>query len=184
MEKLLLRLPVWFHPQKILLSIGAILITFNLAYASHVHSLIKAVRYPFFSVTIDQVTWESYEDIFDWILKHTEAGDVIASGLDTMIYVYTGRQGLRPFLSSPASMFYGQKHIPPLGSLEEMVHTMKSTGTRYLVELPMPVFSEYKYFAKLIAELKEKQPCFLNQVYEGKDNRFVVYKIECKQGLD
>jgi hypothetical protein len=178
MEKIFLRLPARFHPRKILLSIGAILITFNLAYASHVHSLTKIRNYPFFSPTIDQVKWESYEDIFDWILKHTEADDIIASGLDTMIYLYTGRQGFRPFRASPISIFYGQTHISPLGSLEEMVHTIKSTDTRYLVELPMPGFSEYKHFANAVAELREKRPGFLSQIYEGKDRRFVVYKIE------
>ena len=55
--------------------------------ASHVHSLIK-FAYPFFSPTIDRGAWESYEDIFAWILKHTEADDRYCYGLDTMIYIH------------------------------------------------------------------------------------------------
>lgn len=177
-ENIFLRLPAWFHRRKILLSIGAILITFNLANALHVHSLIKVAKYPFFSPTIDRSTWESYEDIFDWISKHTEVDDVIASGLDTMIYIYTGRRGFRPFPVNPTSIYYGQKHLPPLESMEAAVHTIKVTGTRYLIDLPLPGFAEYQHFAKAIAELKEEQPGFLRQVYEGKDKRFVVYKFE------
>jgi len=52
------------------------------------------------------------------------------------------------------------------------------------IDLPLPGFAEYQHFAKAIAELRENHHGFLNDVYVSKDNRFIVYEIECEQGSD
>lgn len=121
--------------------------------------------------------WSAYERVFDWLRTHARSGDVVASGLDSMIYLYTGLHSFRPFTPSAVALFYGGKQ-PPLGSLDTLVQTLRKHRTRFLVRLPLPGFSEEQPFLDLLAELQTRDPDWLTIAYESDDGRFVVFELQ------
>jgi hypothetical protein len=151
-------------------------LTVNLTFMARITQLSRSEHYPLIGPLKEEVAWQSYEDIFRWIKSYTKPSDVIASGLDTMIFLYTGRQAFRPFQGRPVSLFYGGKD-PALGSWEEILHFLKRYKARFLVQVPMPMFSEEKPLCAVIEQLASRCPGLLKVVYVAPDNRFLIYEI-------
>ena len=154
-----------------------ILLGFNITLVHRAVAVSQSMHYPYVERMKEPLSWSSYEGIFKWITAHTRPQDVIASGLDTMIYLYTNRCTFRPFVGRPASLFYGDKG-PPLGSVEEMIRFIKIYKARYLVHTPMPLFSEEKPMDEFVDQVQRKYPGWLKPVYLGEDNRFVVFELQ------
>ena len=164
---------------KILFICYIIILSINFALVYQVGKRARSMCYPSVYTMKEPVAWSSYKDIFHWINNHTLPDDVIASGLDSMVYLYTGRQAFRPFMMNPMALFYFQQ-IPPW-TMKDFIHILKIFQPKYLIETPMPWFSEEKPFSKIINETILSYPSLLKKVYEEKDKRFVVYQIEPNQ---
>lgn len=176
----------WPHPRWLTSIFLAAVLTLNLIFMAHSTKLSGSGHYPLIVPLKKEVAWRSYEDIFHWIKAHTKPSDVIASGFDSMIFLYTGRQAFRPFQGRPASLFYGEED-PPLGSWEEIFHFLERYKARFLVQVPMPGFSEDKPFVAAIEQIVSRCPGLLNLVHVAPDTRFKIYEIcwtqavSCKQ---
>ena len=120
--------------------------------------------------------WSHYEEMFQWIKRHSNPDDLFATGMDPMLYLYTERSVIRPFAEKPASMFY-QDTAPPIGSLEEIMGNIQSYKPQYLALFPMPRFGAEIPYTQFIVESQKKYPGWLKRVYIGKDERFVIWKI-------
>jgi hypothetical protein len=153
-----------------------ILLVFNLKQLYQIGSMEKALHYPLVSTLEEPVSWSSYQDIFHWVNTHTLAEDTIACGLDSMLYLYTGRRAIRPFMMNPMALFYFQ-NIPPW-TTEKLLHLLASFKPQYLIQTPMPYFSEAKPFVKVINETIQKYPGLLTSVYVGADKRFIIYRLQ------
>jgi hypothetical protein len=153
-----------------------IVIIINLFFMAHTVKLNQEEHYPFWLPIGKAVAWQSYENIFQWLRGNSQPGDVIASGLDTMIFLYTGRQAIRPFQGRPASLVYGGDG-PALGSSEEVLGILRHYQARYLVQVPMPGFPEEKPFNITMGQLLSKYPGLLRLVYVAPDRRFMIYEI-------
>ena len=99
-----------------------------------------------------------------------------------MVYLYTDLRAFRPFAPSAASLFYGAD-LPPLGTIEDLARTLRIHQPRYLLQLPMPGFSEEEPFAELIEELKSEYPGWLAPAYQSNDQRFVIYELQPEKQL-
>ena len=122
------------------------------------------------------VRWNSYKNLFEWLKMNTSSEETIAYGLDTMAYLYTGRSGIRPFFSRPTSLFYGDDY-PATGTVKELGIILNLYRPKYLVQTPMPYFSEEKPFDVLLDNLLKDCPNCLVPAYIGKDSRFKVYEV-------
>jgi hypothetical protein len=122
------------------------------------------------------VSWNSYENIFNWLKINTSPKETIAYGFDTMAYLYTGRSGIKPFLSRPASLFYSDDY-PVTGTTKELGIILYLYTPKYLVQTPMPRFLEEKPFNALIDNLIKECPNCLVPAYIGKDPRFKIYEV-------
>jgi hypothetical protein len=140
----------------------------------------RETGYPLLSRLHPSVSWSSYEAVFNWLKSHTSPEETIASGLDTMIYLYTGRRAIRPFVGRPASMFYEDASQSP-GTPEDLLQVMKIYRSLYLVSTPMPGFGEEKPFRELLQKLRQEHPGVLQPVFVGEDPRFVIFAV--KSGL-
>lgn len=125
----------------------------------------------------EPVQWSSYLKVFNWIKTHTEASDVIASGFDSMIYLYTDRVAFRPYMVHPVSLFYGGDS-PPLGELNDFYKIMRCYKAKYLVQTAMPGSKEEKPLNRLIEQVRTQNPKWLRPVYTGEDSRFVIYELQ------
>lgn len=140
------------------------------------YELSRRTGYPYTGIPAEPVTWRSYEDVFEWLRTHAQPEDVVASGFDSMIYLYTDLRAFRPFTPCAASLFYGAK-LPPVGTSDDLVETLRIHQPRYLVQLPLPGFSEDEPFAELVGELHREYPEWLTTAYQSDDRRFVVFEL-------
>jgi hypothetical protein len=122
------------------------------------------------------VSWSSFTETFEWMRSHVREDEVVAGGLDPMLYLYTGRQAFRPWVHRPEALFYGSS-LPKVGSPDEFVTILRSHGARYLVMLPLNFFSEQKPIVDVVRQVQEHYPALLVPVYQGADPRFKVFEI-------
>ena len=117
------------------------------------------------------LSWLAYEDLFSWIRLNTEKDDVVASGMDTMIALYTQRTAFRPYVYRPAEQLYGR---PPKTTdrAAEFLEILKRNRATYLVDLPVAA-----PFERLVKQVSESHPQNLVPVYRGLDPRFTVFQI-------
>jgi hypothetical protein len=132
--------------------------------------------YALMKVTDTPVAWASYARTLAWVRQNSEPDDVVASGLDSMVALYTDRQAFRPFVYNPGRLFYGQG-APHLMTVEELVAILKRSRPRYLMHTPMPGFAEEKLLAEVLDELRRRHPGWLGVAYEDADQRFVVFEL-------
>jgi hypothetical protein len=138
--------------------------------------LSRSYGYPYTISWDHPAGWKDYEEVFQWLQINTKPDDIIASGLDTMIYLYTGRQAFRPFAHRPESLFYGASPAAT-GTVIEFFSLLDSVGANYLVMFPMLDFSEKEPFEKLVVEAQKEHPDRLTPLYQLKDKRFIIFKV-------
>lgn len=153
-----------------------VLIGINIRASYQIGKMNRDMSYPYPAISKESVSWSSYSSIFHWINDHTQPGDVMASGLDTMVYLYTGRRSFRPFAMNPMSLFYLQDSRPM--DTAALIGILKNYQPKYLIQTPMPIFSEEKPFSNIITQAILKYPGLLKTVYVGEDKRFIIYKIQ------
>ncbi len=174
-RKLLNCLPLWKRSLWPALVLGGLLVFTNLLAVQRVYQNYRQSHYPVLVSKVESLNWQSYQEIFAWIKQNTRPGEVIAYGLDSMLYLYTGRQAFRPFLIKPEVLFYGAKSNP--GDLREFRNFLEVYRPGYLLKTPLPDFSEAKPFANLLREVHERHPGWLTPVFQGQDGRFRIYRI-------
>ncbi len=160
------------------LLLGVFLVAANLIETNHVSLNNNKNQYPFVGFRGDEagiLHWSSYQEVFAWINQNTRRDEVIAGGLDSMLYLYTGRKAFRPFVMRPEALFYGGRTTS--GGIPELANFLKLYRPSYLIQTPMPGFGEEKPFAELLQEVQEQCPGWLTLVYEGNDERFRIYRI-------
>lgn len=153
-----------------------ILLGINLALIYQIGKINRSMGYPYPATLKESVSWSSYLSIFHWINHRTRPNDIIASGLDTMVYLYTNRRSFRPFAMNPLSLFYSHNLRPMV--MADLIHILKAYQPQYLIQTPMPGFSEEKPFSKIINETLVKYLGLLKTVYVDKDKRFLIYEIQ------
>lgn len=171
-----IRTPVLRHAGTAVL---AILILFNVGsvYQDILES--RANRYPAYMLNYGSpaVHWSDYEEMFLWIRARSSPGDLFICAADPMLYLYTGRRSFRPYVSRPGSMFYDDP-APAYGTLGEVLANIRSYRPQYLVLAPTPGFSEEISYSQFLTESQRKYPGWLECVYQGKDKRFAIWKIQ------
>ncbi|MGE5837578.1 MAG: hypothetical protein ACM4AI_24110, partial [Acidobacteriota bacterium] len=163
-------------------SAAAIVLALNLVFDVTTGRVSRQVGYPYHFApgVIDQsaqpVAWTGFEDMFRWVQSHVGQNDVVASGLDTMLSLYTGRAAFRPWVHRPEALFYGSPRAKT-GTPEEFLTILKDHRARYLVTFPMEGFSEADPFNDLVQRVLEEHPGVLTPAYQGADPRFTAYEI-------
>jgi hypothetical protein len=151
-------------------------ITANVGYSALYGRISHQTGYAYGSVPKSPVMWSSYQRVFVWLRTHTGPHDLVASGLDSMVSLYTDRPAVRPFVHRPLSLFYGDKR-PATGTVEEFTNILRTTHARYVVELPMPGFAEEQPLRDLIDSWRTNNQNSSVLVYEDMDPRFKIFEV-------
>jgi hypothetical protein len=137
----------------------------------------RTTGYPRFRTRNDSNPWAGYVAVFDWVKQHTDSDDIIASGMDPMVYLYTNRRAVRPFATLPSVQLYGAS-TGHSASLEEFLDVLVNTPVRYVVRVPMPDYSEEPILDDLIARLRQQAAgCLYPRFTDPEDSRYVVYEV-------
>jgi hypothetical protein len=154
----------------------ALALAANLVVTLQVGLLYRETNFPFPTFPDRPVHWRSYEAVFDWIRQNTAATDRVGSALDTMVFLYTGRQAIRPFRYSPERLFYG---VPgsKSGAAEEVFKSLADNGVRFLTLFPIPGYAAETSIGEVVAEMRRRHPDRLFVRYVAPDPRFVVFEV-------
>ena len=155
----------------------AVALVTNFLVAGEFGRLLRAGEFPYPMLPERLVAWRSYEDVFAWLRDHSRPDDRIASALDSMVYLYTGRQSFRPFRHLPERLFYFVPG-PKSGTADEVFEAMTTNRARFLTLMPIPGFEAELSFSQLVAELRRERPGQVVPVYVGRDPRFVVFELK------
>jgi len=122
--------------------------------------------------------WPGFTETFGWIRANTAASDVLATPYDPMYYLYTGRQGVRPWLYKPSTYFYPYKHgFADLGDVDRIRQELDRLGVRYLVIDPLDGYAEEESSARHFEHLLESYPAKPELVFTSSDGRHWVYRL-------
>jgi hypothetical protein len=155
---------------------AGLLVSTNLVMTHRNYQANWKAGYPYLFVPETPAKWSSYQEIFRWVREHTQTSEVIAYGFDSMLYLYTGRKGFRPFVMRPNVLFYGGK--ASLGKIAELKKFLHVYRPGYLINTPMPGFSEEKPFTELLHKVQERYPGWFKMVFRGSDPRFIIFKVD------
>jgi hypothetical protein len=140
---------------------------------------VRHTGFPLAQLTDAPVAWSSYERTFSWLRANSQAQDIIASGVDSMVALYTDRRAFRPIAYNPGRLFYGENGDALLAT-QEVAAILKRYRPRYLVQSPMPDVADEKLLAQALHELRELYPDWLEVAYQDTDTRFVVFELDWK----
>ncbi len=90
-----------------ILLLGSLLLSSNMLMVYLYCQKYQQDSYPAVNLTNSYPPWSAYLEVFDWIRRNTQPREIIGYGMDTMLYLYTGRQSFRPFVMQPLGLFYG-----------------------------------------------------------------------------
>jgi hypothetical protein len=152
------------------------IITANVWAEADLASIAHASGYSYGFAPDDPVSWASYQRSFEWLRAHTRETDIVASGFDSMVSLYTERAAFRPFRHRPLSLIYGDK-TPAVGTVEEFSEILKTQRANYVLKCPLPGLEIEKPFAALIASWRAQIPNDSRLVYEDKDPRFMIFEV-------
>jgi hypothetical protein len=88
--------------------------------------------------------WSGFEETFTWLKQNTPRDAQLGSVFDSMYYLYTGREGLRPWIQRSETYFYPYGHaVPSVGDAHSVAQELDVLGIDYLVidpsgDLPEP----------------------------------------------
>ena len=173
--RLVHKYPYLVRHKWVLMSCLGLLLTFNIGSIYRIGRINGITKYQCVIPPTNLIYWTSFENIFNWVSDNTKPNDVIASGLDTMMYLYTNRRSIRPFVMSPDLLFYGQDSQP--FEVEDLVRFLKSYRAKFLVDTPMLGFAEEKTFSEVVQKTQREYPDQVKTVYIGEDNRFKIFRI-------
>jgi hypothetical protein len=129
-------------------------------------------------IEYDLPSWSNFEQLFGWVRQHSSADDVLASGLDTMLFLYTDRHAIRPFEPQPTALFYGDSR-PGAGTVEQFARALRQHHVKFFVRLPMHNFAEEGPLDRLVTETRQKFPGCLSEVYRlPDDRRFAAFAVQ------
>jgi 4-amino-4-deoxy-L-arabinose transferase-like glycosyltransferase len=155
-----------------------VLLGFNVQQVYQVGRMARAIHYPLLTEMPEPISWSSYQEVFHWVNTHTTSADTLAAGLDSMLYLYTGRRAWRPFMMNPMALFYSQNG--PAWTRRDFLHSLKFAQPQYLILTPMPWYNEEKPFAEVVKETIQKYPGLFKTVYVGQDKRFIIYRLQAE----
>jgi hypothetical protein len=130
----------------------------------------------------DQVhALEEKKQAYQWIRENTGPNDRIAAWEDGLMYLYTGRQGLRPFQPLPQD-FYMDDRESLRRDLAHMCDASRHAGVRYwlLAKDDFLVASNIDRIDARVAEVVAVLPV----VFRSKDDFVRVFDASCMTDLD
>jgi hypothetical protein len=160
------------------MAICAVAVVGNLSLVHRVSAAAHELAYPVDGVPAagnehTPGAWREYQQLFSWIRERTPQDAIVASGLDSMVFLYTDRQAFRPFVYRPEALYVGQH--AGLGTVEELAAFLEQGRASYHVLLPG--YADWRELARLTGQLAEARRGLLRPVYQGADKRFVIYAV-------
>jgi hypothetical protein len=124
-------------------------------------------------------SWAGFEETFDWIRRNTDPGERLGTIFDPMYYLYTGRQGVRPWIHQPETYFYPYAHATPaVGDPSTVAAELGRLGITYLVLDPPQGYAEGDAAIGLMRAIIRLPSVNGTLVFASRDGRHEVYRLQ------
>ena len=153
-----------------ILLLGGLLLSSNLLTVYLCYQRYQQDGYPTVKLIKSYAPWSAYLQVFDWIRKNTGPEEIIGCSMDTMLYLYTGRQSFRPFVMQPLTLFYGGATTSD--GIMELKEILELYRAKYIVQTPMPEFDDH------IRKAQKLYPDWLTPVFLGHNKQFRIFRIQ------
>ena len=101
-----------------------------------------------------QDDWAEFEQVIAWIEENTPPDAVLASNLDPLLFLYTGRKAVRPFEANPVELYYLRRpEGEPLGPPTELARRLNGAGADYVITTPGTCFREKQHLERQLVAL-------------------------------
>jgi hypothetical protein len=114
------------------------------------------------------------EEASDWIGNNTEKEDVIASHLDPLVYLLSGRHAVNVACANPFDLKDGLRNVY---DEDDILMAIKKYDVSYLLMLYIDRWHEDRLRNKKLSEIIRKYPDAFHKCYE-KERVFAVYRVE------
>lgn len=119
--------------------------------------------------------WEMRHEVFCWVREQTREDEIVASGSDAMLALFTERKAYYPLVYSPLTNFYGVSESADPGNLESTLAPLRTYRPRWLVL--MPGCHGEAELRSWIERLQKAYPEQVREVWRGTDQRFVIVEV-------
>ena len=122
--------------------------------------------------------WSGFEETFTWVKQNTPQDALLGSVFDSMYYLYTGREGLRPWIQRPETYFYpyGQA-APSVGDAHSVAKELDLLGIDYLVIDPSGNYPESDAAIALMKQIVALPDVNGRRVFISSDGQHEVFQL-------
>ena len=157
----------------------ALLMLANVALLARHAERTDRTGYPLRRASDSPVAWAPFQRSLAWLQRNSSPHDIVASCLDSMVSLHTGRAAFRPFVYNPDRLFYSDEP-PQLMTVEELVAILRRHRPRYVLHTPIPGFAEEELFDEVLNDLRQQYPGWLVVVHQDEDPRFIVFELDAR----
>ncbi len=115
---------------------------------------------------------------FEWIRTHSPPDAVIASNQDPLMWLATGRRGIRPFATDNYGLLYSGDSSQGVGTAADLRNHLLRWRVRYLHVSPMSGFMEIKPYAMVRAQMESACPGVLLKRFEDRDPDYSILEVD------
>jgi hypothetical protein len=119
--------------------------------------------------------WPEYSALLGAIRRATPPDAIIATVVESMVFLYTDRHSVFPYVQDTLRLNYSL--TPSLGTWQELDERLSTTRAGFLVRLPAPTWAHTAALDEVIAALQAARPGRLRSLYRGTDVRFELFEI-------
>jgi hypothetical protein len=116
-------------------------------------------------------------EAYQWIAGNTSTGDVVIAYEDASLYLYSGRQSMRP-VTFPTSGFYEAVYLQE--SLMQMEDVAHGVGARYWLISDDDFSVEWNDALTEGRKREQELEQGLSGVFQSKNGRVRIYKFPCR----
>jgi hypothetical protein len=170
-----------------LVVIGVTLGCLALTYSSTYQSVAFAWEKGSVAITSgrDPEDWQAIKPLCAWIRQNTSSKAIIATNLDPLVYLLTGRKSIRAFKGDPYLLIYStDTKCKPLGDVMEFRNHLLRHGVTHLVITPMNYYSEAPYFFSQVQQFVSRYPGVMKPVFTMKDSTSQIWEIDQRKLAD
>jgi len=119
--------------------------------------------------------WHEYSALLGAIRRATPPDAIIASVIESTVFLYTDRHSVFPYVQDTLRLNYSL--TPSVGTWQELDERLSATRAGFLVRLPAPTWAHTGALDEVIAALQAARPGRLRSLYRGTDVRFELFEI-------
>jgi len=122
--------------------------------------------------------WSGFQETFAWIRQNTDPRAKVAGIFDSMYFLYTGRQAVRPWFQHSESYFYPYgAAVPFVGRPADVARELRALNVDYLVFDPPAGYTEGPAAVSMLRSLLLLPEVRARRVFVSADGQHEVFQL-------